>query len=317
MANSSAKYVSYDLRPAKQCERKLILEFFACANECGHKISDYRYVGMGANRFYDFILMHKQFSIRKMISLEHNQSMYSRAVFNTPFKFLEVLNQNVSSFALKDTGHKNTIYWLDFDDGIGPGITGDITSIAHNIVENDFLFVTVTGTPTKAYSKLNSAGRRDLMQDTLGDYAASVTVEDTETNNFSDAVDKVLRVALQNIFATRAPIGFRELFRVQYADGLEMVTIGGIISEIATGSAIKNSLMRKAPFLYPSDGSRYKIGKFDFTEKERALFDLAVTSGRKNSREINTLRRMGFKDAEMDRYREVLRYYPRYIETLI
>lgn len=51
MVKSSAKIVSYDLRPAKQCEINLILKAFSCANGCGHNIQNYRYVGMGANRF--------------------------------------------------------------------------------------------------------------------------------------------------------------------------------------------------------------------------------------------------------------------------
>lgn len=317
MARSSAKFVSYDLRPAKQCERKLILEVFSCAAECGHKIKNYRYVGMGANRFYDFILMHKQFSISKMISLEHNASMYNRAAFNAPFKFLEVRNESVNAFSAVDKGHKNTIYWLDFDGGIGPNITGDVTSIARNVLENDFLFVTVTASPTRAYSKLNSTQRLALMQDTLGDYAAGVTAGDTEDANFPSAVEKVLRVSLQNIFAARNPIGFRDLFRVQYADGQQMVTIGGIVGAQDTADKIKGSIAQKAPFLYPSDGSRYRIRKFDLTEKERALFDLAATSNRSNSREINALKKMGFDDTDVDQYREILRYYPRYIEALI
>lgn len=314
---SSAKYVSYDLRPAKQCERKLILELFSCAGECGHKIGKYRYVGMGANHFYDFILMHKQFSISKMVSLEHDVSMYNRAVFNTPFKFLKVVNQSVGDFSSVDKVDGNTIYWLDFDDGISPAILGDVASIAQNVVENDFVFVTVTGTPTKAYAKLNSAERLALMRETLGDYAGGVTVEDTETGNFPDAVDKVLRVALRNSFSTRDPVGFRELFRVQYADGQEMVTLGGIVGTQGAADAIKASVIQKAPFLYSNDGSRYRIKKFDLTEKERALFDLAATSRRMNSSEINAIKRLGFNGAELDKYREVMRYYPRYIEALL
>ena len=83
---STARYVSYDLRPAKQCERKMMLDSFSAAMEAGFAIPDYRYVGMGGNRFYDFILIHKYLGIDKMVSLEHDEKMLTRARYNCPYK---------------------------------------------------------------------------------------------------------------------------------------------------------------------------------------------------------------------------------------
>ena len=68
---STAKFVSYDLRPSKQIERKMMLDSFGAALESGFPISEYRYVGMGGNRFYDFMLVHKFLGIEQMTSLEH------------------------------------------------------------------------------------------------------------------------------------------------------------------------------------------------------------------------------------------------------
>ena len=76
---STAKFVSYDLRPSKQIERKMMLDSFGAAMEAGFSISEYRYVGMGGNRFYDFMLIHKFLGIEKMISLEHDRKMIPRA----------------------------------------------------------------------------------------------------------------------------------------------------------------------------------------------------------------------------------------------
>ena len=123
MVQSSAKFVSYDLRPSKQCERKLMLECFRAATECGFKIPDYRYIGMGANRFYDYMLLHKYFGMTDMISLEHDKVMFKRANFNKPYGFIQVKNENAASFIAADLSKKDTVYWLDYDGGIGPHIT--------------------------------------------------------------------------------------------------------------------------------------------------------------------------------------------------
>ena len=66
-----------------------------------------------------------------------------------------------------------------------------------------------------------------------------------------------------------------------------------------------------------SKPKRYQIKKFDLTERERRLFDRAATATRSNAREIGELRRLGFEADELQRYRELLRYRPRYVETLL
>lgn len=55
MKESTASYIAYDLRPAKQAERRILLDFLKCANEVGITISDCRYVGMGGLNITIFI----------------------------------------------------------------------------------------------------------------------------------------------------------------------------------------------------------------------------------------------------------------------
>ena len=130
---SSAIRVSYDLRPSKQCERKIMLDLFNTARASGFLISDYRYVGMGANRFYDFILIHKYLGIDKMISLEHDEEMFLRAEFNCPYKFIKISNITVYDFLSTDHFEGNSIYWMDYDKDISQEIMRDIASLARNV----------------------------------------------------------------------------------------------------------------------------------------------------------------------------------------
>lgn len=82
MKDSTATFISYNLRPAKQAERRLLLDFLKCASQIGLAISSYRYVGMGGTMFYDFYLMHRFLGITNMISLERDKKICPRARFN-------------------------------------------------------------------------------------------------------------------------------------------------------------------------------------------------------------------------------------------
>ena len=78
MKQSTAKFILYNLRPAKQAERRILLDFLKCANVIGVPISSSRYVGMGGTTFYDFHLLHRFLGINRMISLERNNAFAVR-----------------------------------------------------------------------------------------------------------------------------------------------------------------------------------------------------------------------------------------------
>ena len=244
---STAKFVSYDLRPSKQCERKIMLDSFNTAMESGFLIPSYRYVGMGANRFYDFILMHKYLGIKKMISLEHDRKMLPRAKFNCPYQFIEILNTTANSFISSDRFVGNSIYWMDYDDSIRPYITQDIASLAPRVKSGDFIFFTVCGIPPKHISTKSSSDRLSELKDTFRDLASALTAEDMENSNFTKAVHKILDVAFKNAFVVRDDGVFRPFFQVEYADGSDMVTYGGIFAADAECRSFLNLLEVKVP----------------------------------------------------------------------
>ncbi len=81
----SFKTINYSIRPNKNVERKLIIEFLSALEQKFH-ISNYRYIGFGSMWFTDFILMHKALQINDMISIEESKSNEKRAEFNKPFR---------------------------------------------------------------------------------------------------------------------------------------------------------------------------------------------------------------------------------------
>ena len=117
MKPSTATFIPYNLRPAKQAERRILLDFLQSASEVGLPVSNCRYVGMGGTMFYDFHLMHRFLGINRMVSLERDSDIHPRCKFNCPFDFINVENETAATFLARDKNNVPTIYWFDYDDG--------------------------------------------------------------------------------------------------------------------------------------------------------------------------------------------------------
>ena len=314
---SSARFVSYDLRPAKQTERRLMLESFLVAMESGFSIPDYRYVGMGGIAFYDFRLIHRYLGITNMISLEHDDDMVGRALFNRPYNSISVQNKTMHEFVLSDKFDGNSIYWLDYDSTISSDVESDIHAISGSATIADFVFVTVAGSVPKYLRKKNTTDRLVELNDRLPQLVVSLAREDMEDRNFPRTTLRMLHTAFGQGFSTRPDGEFWPFFRVQYADGIEMVTYGGVFARSEACRRIDERLRAKIPFIVKESGESYRIRRFNMTERERDLFDRAASATRSNAKEINQLYSLGFKCDAFTSYRELLRYHPRYVETLL
>jgi len=317
MPRSTGKFISYDLRPAKQSERMILVDLLKAGGDSGLPIRDYRYVGMGANRFYDFLLIHRYLGITRMISLEHDEKFVNRARFNVPYKFIEVENSTAADFIAEDTSITPSVYWLDYDGGIGSHIIGDITSLSNRLKLGDFCFVTVFGGPPKVIDRANDADRLVWLQDSLGDVSGTVSIEDVERANFPDAVHKILMTTFQNVFAPRMDGKFIPLLQVEYSDSMPMVTVGGAFLSEGQAVGIRSKIKSVLPFLETAEQKLYEIRSLHLTERERQLFDGAVTATGRRSKEHNKLKELGFKDAELGAYKDLLRYLPRYVEAIV
>lgn len=312
---SSARLVSYDLRPAKQTERRILLDLVALGRECGLEISSYRYVGMGANRFYDYLLLHRYLGIQKMISLEHDPNMVERAKFNAPYGFIEVREQSTTDFIQSDDFDGRSIYWFDYDGAIGTEVVADIYSLERAVSPGDFIFVTVSGEPPRVVRNKNSTERADWYTDTFVDVANQIQSEDCEDHNFNQSVHKLLCTTFRHAFADTDTV-FSMPLQIFYRDGTEMVTVGGCYLREADDKKFRSRCKQELPFLDVEVDSPYSIPHLSLSERERHVFDRAAT-GRRNSKAFNQLRSMGFKERDVKHYGELIRYIPRYVETIV
>lgn len=316
-AKSTARFIAYDLRPAKQSERGILVDVLKIGGDCGLPIRTYRYIGMGANRFYDYLLLHKYLGLRKMVSLEHDPYMFERALFNVPYRFIEVRKTAVVNFLAEDRSEAPEIFWLDYDGGIDPDVVADVMSVGMRSKPGDFCFVTVGGHAPKALEEKSDADRLMVIQDLFREFAGAISIEDVERSAFSEAIHKILMAAFSSAFTTRRDGVFLPLLRVVYSDSMPMVTVGGAFLTEEKALEYRSRLKEALPFLSANAAELYHIRSFNLTERERSLFDRASTSIKKRSAERNTLKRLGFKESDFDSYHQLIRYLPRYVETIV
>jgi len=63
-ATESYLKVAYDLRPAKQIERRMFIDGLQRLALAGFDIGDYQYTGFGSIFFVDFILFHNYWACK-------------------------------------------------------------------------------------------------------------------------------------------------------------------------------------------------------------------------------------------------------------
>src|SRR5437588_11821501 len=80
----SGEKIDYNLRPAKQIERKMLCEAFRRLSAFD-LIESYRYVGLGSFYFADFVLIHRLLGITNLVSIEAEGSKAQRFRFNRPY----------------------------------------------------------------------------------------------------------------------------------------------------------------------------------------------------------------------------------------
>ena len=315
MKPSTASFIAYDLRPAKQAERRILLDFLKCASEAGIRTSDCRYVGMGGTKFYDFHLIHRFLGVDQMVSLERHAPTRVRAEFNCPYNFIKVSEQTATDFLASDSDGTPTIYWLDYDDGINTDIAADIIALGTKLKLGGFAFVTVYADPPGVLANQSKDQRLEYFQQYLGDFSVGLSAEDMENSTFPRTVYRVLSAAFKNAFAARTDGKFLDLFQIQYRDSAPMLTIGGCFCALKFVQDLTQRVKSDLPFLLRNPP--YKIRNLNLTERERSLFDVAVTKKRASSAQFNLLKKLGFKKADFDAYQDLIRFLPRYYESII
>src|SRR5688500_5676875 len=105
----------YELRPAKQVERRMLVDAFQMLSLSDFPIKDYQYPGMGSMYLIDFILFHRMLGITKMLSVEYSAKVAKRVEFNRPFRCVETVIAPIGDVIPTLSKDRRHLLWLDYD----------------------------------------------------------------------------------------------------------------------------------------------------------------------------------------------------------
>lgn len=305
--------VNYSLRPSKTIERALTFEGIQQLRTAMNLIEPI-YVGFGSIWFTDFQIAHKLLGIRDLISIEEDAIGYARALFNAPYKTVQVRNQ-ISSDALPDLyadasiNSRPWIVWLDYDDILAQVTVDDIRSVIENAPTNSLLLVTIDVSEDD-YGKPKD--RKEVIKSLIG----AVVDDDLERDDFDERLPETLGLLLSRFMTSTAvaagrPGGFVPAFNMVYRDTATMLTVGGVLPTIGTVPAVREVVGNRA---WPSI-VRQRILAPHLTVKEAATLQAELPSARRLTRA--KVRRLGFDlaDEQLAAFERYYRYFPSFAQV--
>jgi hypothetical protein len=145
---SSSEKINYLIRPAKQIERRLIIEALSVLTKA-YSISAYQYIGMGSLFYVDYRMFHKYLGIKDMISMEMEEEKIDRFKFNKPYEFIRLV-PGMSTEVLPTLEWDNAKFiWLDYDSRISPLVISDLQIISSRIQPGGILLITLDAEPKR------------------------------------------------------------------------------------------------------------------------------------------------------------------------
>ncbi len=233
---SSSEKINYLIRPAKQIERKLIVETLRCLDKV-YPIEEYEYVGMGSLFFVDFKMVHKYLGINSMKSFEYDEKKIERFEFNKPYNFIDVL-KGMSTEHLPDLKwNKNHIIWLDYDYKISTSVIDDIKIIANNIKNGGVLIITLDA-KVERFDSDDVPKDSTIMTERIKNFInhmepyhpADISKSDLQSKNFPKLLNKIINLAI-NENKHDSDIKCNQIFNFTYKDGTKMYTYGCIFEK--------------------------------------------------------------------------------------
>lgn len=302
--------VPYDLRPAKQVERRMLIDSFQRLAHAGFRIADYQYVGFGSIYFVDFILFHKLLGIRKLLSVEYDTQIGKRIRFNKPFKEIDIRIAPIGDVIPTLSPDLKHILWLDYDDLIRREHLDDVLQAAINLSVGSILLVTVD---VEAPSGENPAEWRVHYQTEAEEYlGAKSRIGDYAEAKLAGLNVHIISQVIKRGLVER-PVEFLPLFNFLYKDGHRMATVGGMIVTNTEKRTVKASSIDEATY-YRDDlkSPPYEIRVPRLTRKERMHLDCSMPCA-----DTWLPREFELSRDEVLAYREIYRFFPAYAELLL
>lgn len=304
-------------------------------------VETYRYIGFGSYYFVDFSLFHKALNINSMFSIEkgaaRNKTILERYEANKPYKCIEIIPGQSHVELPKLDWTENSIIWLDYDGGISSDVLADIQTVCANSPHGNVLVITLRVEPGPEIEEDEygvAKNRLERLEELLGKDKIPFQIIESYDDGVpklspikpkhldSWGTAKVLREIVTNEIESTLvsrnsgirkdlTLSYKQLFNFHYADGVKMLTVGGILFEDGQSHKVSSCAFERFPFI-SFDEKPYKIDIPFLTYRELRKLDSQLPND-----DIEELKKVlpGVPEKDILSYLKIYRYFPTFAET--
>lgn len=323
MSGSSTE-INYAIRPCKSVERKMMCEMISKLNAF-QRVDEYRYIGMGAKYFVDFILLHKEFGINKMYSLEisSDENSKMRFDFNKPYDCIQMKHGSagdILSSAVFPWKDERNIIWLDYDGGITGKQISDVGTCFGKIESGSLVFVSFNIDFGDKFKKASPDGKLEIFSERIGndDLVKRLKPVDVSGKNIENTIRRLFNMAIENkllernyiIKSENKKLIYEQIAFFKYADSkAQMLTIGWVVYSKEDKEKFEQCSFESLEF-YRSGDEFYDISVPNLTYKEVSLLNRHMPNATYPLEGAEF-----FEKDEVEKYKKIYRYYPATFEV--
>lgn len=305
--SSSSNVVNFSLRQNKAIERSIV---FDGMQDVYRTLLTYDmvYIGFGSVWFSDFQLAHRQLGVVDMVSIEDDDVTFQRAVFNKPFRTVDVVHgrsDEVLGGVLKRDSlrGRSTIVWLDYDEILDRTKLYELVGLAGVLPYDSFLLTTFS---VRAASYAKQRDRENSLRDLFGDSYEGYRLDLASQHEFALTVGRNLEREILSAASRsgRESPGLPAFF-LPYKDATPMLTLGIFLPGVGSRTQVEAVLQHPTWRGHLSE----EIATPYLTSKEVEALQAALPA--KTGLTRDHVRSAGF-DLEEERIASFSKYYTRY-----
>ncbi len=316
----SYRKIDYRLRPAKSVERKMFVEAFRRLAPFA-RVDSYRYVGFGSVYFSDFSLFHRALGFVEMISIEATDdvTVQSRFEFNRPYNSIKMRFGYSQTVLPRLSWEPRTIFWLDYDTTLTLDVLGDVSTICNKAAPGSVLIVTVCiprPGAIKDSEENDIATPIELLKKKLGADLVPPNLESKDLAGWGMAA--VYRMIISNqiqealkqrngVLPQNSKIGYDQIFNFRYADGMKILTVGGILYDEGQRNVLASCGFSDLEF-YCSGDDFYEIETPLLTFREMRAIERDFPDGMVPAQ-------IPIDKEDIDKFRRIYRFFPTFAEA--
>lgn len=232
---ASYEKIDYSLRIGKYAERRMLCDVIRRLSPFG-PVEEYEYIGFGSVWFADFSLFHRNIGFREMTSIEGEPAAEARVHFNRPYRIKVHIGYSGAVLPhLQWTSQK--VVWLDYDDPIDRNMLIDARTVATNAASGSLVVISVpcAFAPETQGREDPQLSRTDRFANRFdrGQVPERISERQLLGWPFGQLARQMFTAQIEDALETRAltkdRLFFKEVCSFEYADGVKMTTIVGVL----------------------------------------------------------------------------------------